>query len=96
MIVQIDGNSTRLLLRLNQDPNLPVAHQNLTMTGFEITDPSDPDSESNILQEINDLEYLPNDICAPRDFDLNATYEDSLSTFKIVDELAWRRILLSI
>lgn len=62
MIVQIVGNSTRLPVRLNDNPNLPEPYQNLTVAGWGITDPFDPNSLSSILQNV-EMTFRPRDDC---------------------------------
>lgn len=62
MIVQIAGNSTRQLVRLNDNPDLPVPYQNLTVAGWGITDPLDLNSRASILQEVETM-FRPHDDC---------------------------------
>ena len=64
MFLKLSGQSRKQYILVNDDNNLPSAQDNdeLTVLGFGITEPGEPESEARILQEVK-VAYIPNDIC---------------------------------
>lgn len=62
MLIRLSGQSSAPPVRVNDDPNLLVVDQDLTVIGFGDQDPGSANVESSILLEAT-VQYVPNDVC---------------------------------